>query len=82
MKKIIVWLIIFLVIIINYKSGRTEKYTDVNRYRIHKKWMYLFFEDSYHPTIIDLNRVRSWEIERKENSQIKYDEKTKRWKNY
>lgn len=61
MKKLLVWLIIFMVLIINYKSGLTETFT-TDSYYVGDKNLYIFFKYSYQPRVIPLKDILSWEV--------------------
>ncbi len=61
MNKLFKWLIIFLIVIINYKCGVVKEY---NTNGIHKgnKYLILFFQYGGYRKI-ELDTIKSWEIQ-------------------
>lgn len=62
MKKLIKWLIIFLIVIVNYKSGRTETFRNVEAYYQNSSNIYIYLKGQYHPIKIPKSKIKSWEI--------------------
>ncbi len=60
--KLIKWLIIFLIIIINYKSGRTDTFKNVKSYDFSSSNLSIYIKGHYHPIVIPRIIIGSWEI--------------------